>query len=198
MSSTTPVLEEQSPLERRLGHAVRACLVGAGVAAVGGGFGLLLLWGGVVMPGWAISASLLLVTAGLALVRALLGHRARRGPRWPRRRWGLLAVATGVVSGILALGDLGATYTVLPSSGPGTCRAVVREHSFLFAGSGDLYVVGPTGLGRPVSSWTADDGYEPVASGTYDFGWVDGEAHLSVSGRPGDPVWPSQHAFRCP
>ena len=159
-------------------------MVGAGVAAVGGAFGLLLVWGGLVVPGWAISAGLLLMAAGLALVRALLVHRARRDPgrsgrpaRRLGRRWGLLAVGAGSVSAVLALGDLGATYTVLPPAGSSDCRAVVREHSFLFAGSGDLYAVGPVGLGRPVSSWTADDGYEPVASGTYEFS----------SGRRGGP-----------
>jgi hypothetical protein len=186
----------------RLDAAVRLCLLLAAVATVGGMFGFLLVWGQLVIPGWALSASLLVLSLVLAIARALLRRRnaAPGEERSARRRspqWVGIALMAGVCSVIGGVGDLGATYTVLRPPGPGFCQAAVREHSFLFAGGGELYAVGLGGFGRPVSSWTADDGYQPIASGSYDFTWDAEGALLSVHGGP-DPVWPALHDFDCP
>ncbi|MFJ6314285.1 hypothetical protein [Pseudarthrobacter oxydans] len=186
----------------RLGAAVRLCLLLAAAAIVGGMFGFLLVWGPLVVPGWALGASLLVLSLALAVVRAFLLRRnaASGEQRSARRRsplWVGIATVAGVCSVIGGVGDLGATYTVLRPPGPGFCQAAVREHSFLFAGGGELYAVGLGGFGRPVSSWTVDDGYQPIASGSYDFTWEAEGALLTVHGGI-DPVWPALHDFDCP
>ncbi len=201
--------ERSALIERLLGWGAAACLVLAALAVAGGlTVGFVLVWGGQVMPSWAVSAVLLAISLALVGARTLMRkHRARRsdehGP--PARRaagwtaaWvtGAASVALGSALGLAA--DQPATYTVLASSGPGTCQVAVRESSFLFAGAGDAYAVGPGGLGRPVGSWTADDGYQPIASGTYDLEWDDGSAVLSLHSDVGNPVWPASHFFDCP
>lgn len=187
----------------RLDQAVSLFLLLAAVAIVGGMFGFLLVWGELVIPGWALSSSLLVLSLVLAIVRAFVrdyrnaASGEQRSTRRSSRLWVGLAVLVGVCSAISWVGDLGATYTVLRPQGPGFCQAAVREHSFLFAGGGELYAVGLGGFGRPVSSWTADDGYQPIASGTYEFTWNAEGALLSVHGDI-DPVWPALHDFECP
>lgn len=74
---------------------------------------------------------------------------------------------------------------------------MVRETSFLFAGSGEVYAVGASGIGWTRSSWTADDGYEPVASGTYELHWSADGGTLTVNGTTTNPVWPSLHELDC-
>ncbi|TLM80859.1 hypothetical protein [Pseudarthrobacter sp. NamE5] len=186
----------------RFDQAVSLCLFLAAVAIVGGMLDFILVWDDFVMPGWALSASLLVLSLGLAIVGAFVRHprKAASGEQGSNRRGsGLragLAFLVGVCSVIGGVGDLGATYTVLRPQGPGFCQAAVREHSFLFAGGGELYAVGFGGFGMPVSSWTADDGYQPVASGTYEFTWDNEVALLMVHGSV-DPVWPTLHDFKC-
>ncbi|MFF2412571.1 hypothetical protein [Streptomyces sp. NPDC058092] len=60
----------------------------------------------------------------------------------------------------------------------------------MFAGSGEVYAVGPTGIAwRPSGSWQADDGYRPIAAGTYELRWSrDGGGTLLVRGTEGNPV----------
>lgn len=187
----------------RLDQAASLCLLLAALAVVGGMFGFLLVWGEVVIPGWALGASLLVTSLVLAIVRAFVRHSRSAAPgehrstRRSSRIWVGLAVVVGIFSAIGGVGDLGATYTVLRPPGPGFCQAAVREHSFLFSGGGELYAVGLGGFGRPVSSWTADDGYRPIASGTYQFTWGAEGALLTVHGDI-DPVWPALHYFDCP
>ncbi|MHA7224024.1 hypothetical protein ACX80S_17165 [Arthrobacter sp. RHLT1-20] len=186
----------------RLDQAVSLCLFLAAVAMVGGMLGVVLVWGDLVMPGWALSASLLVLSRVLAIVGVFVRHRRKtasgeqRSTRRGSRLWAGLAVLVSVCSVISGVGDLGATYTVLRPQGPGFCQAAVREHSFMFAGGGELYAAGFGGFGRSVSSWTADDGYQPIASDTYEFKWDNEGALLQLHGA--DPVWPALHDFDCP
>ena len=177
------------------------CAVLAVVVMLGGWGGLLWVVAGHVVPGWALAGVLLGVLLAQRLARRLALRRERgadAGARSVRRPWlmTLLTVVAAVGSGLDAVGDVGATYHVLTPTGPDGCRAVVREVSFLLAGRGDVYAVGASGIGRRLSSWTADDGYRPIASGTYTLRWATGGV-LTVSGRSGDPVWPALHEGPC-
>lgn len=202
MNSTWQSLRHRATEADRLDQAVSLCLSLAAVAMVGGMLGVVLVWGDLVMPGWALSASLLVLSLVLAIVGVFVRHRRKtasgeqRSTRRGSRLWAGLAVLVGVCSVISGVGDLGATYTVLRPQGPGFCQAAVREHSFMFAGGGELYAAGFGGFGRSVSSWTADDGYQPIASDTYEFKWDNEGALLQLHGP--DPVWPALHDFDCP
>ncbi|MFF7858734.1 hypothetical protein [Streptomyces sp. NPDC007904] len=82
-----------------------------------------------------------------------------------------------------------AEYHVLRPAGPEGCTVVVRETSFLAIGNGEAYAVGHTGLALGESgSWTVDDGYRPVAAGTYALGWGRDGGFLRISGTSTDPV----------
>lgn len=189
--------------ERRLEGAAAWCLLVAVAALVGWWFGVVWAWGRLVVPGWAFSAGLLGVSILLTIARARVRRRRIRAISGPRaaglRSFGftLVAVLVGLANAFALWVDLPATYTLLRPAGPGFCQVAVRESSFLFAGRGDVYAVGFAGLGREVSSWTADDGGRPIASGSYELQWDDEGAVLSVSG-DGDPVWPHQHEVPCP
>lgn len=176
------------------------CRVLAAVVVAAGWSGLLLVVGGRVVPGWALGGVLLVASLTPGLFRRRVREPAP-GPRDAGRRPGwaltLLTVGTALAGALGALNDLSATYHVLTPDGPGGCRAVARETSFLFAGSGAVYEVGPVGIGRRVGSWTADDGYRPIASGTYELTWGTDGGVLNVSGRGGDPVWPALHEVDC-
>ena len=200
-----PTRQAPTPtIEKRLDQAVGLCLLVAAGAVVGALCGYLLVWGGEVVPAWAVGAALLVVSLVLAAVRSIV-RKQRKGATGevpPRRRsawWSALAVLTALCAGFLGLADFvfDAGYKVLQPSGPGFCQAAVREDSFLFGGGGELYAVGFGGIGRAVSSWTADDGYNPVASGSYDFTWTSEGALLRVHGGSFSPVWPAQHEFDC-
>ncbi|MFJ2890857.1 hypothetical protein ACIO53_32890 [Streptomyces sp. NPDC087305] len=158
---------------------------------------LLLVVGGRVVPGWGVSA--VLFALALVLWRSFV-RAGRRGeavllsvvrPGWLRPTTVLLIVAA--VSGIAwgALDDLisDARYYVLRPTGPGGCTAVVRETSFLVIGDGEAYAVGRTGLGLgEAGSWVVDDGYRPVAAGTYELDWERDGGLLVISGSGTDPV----------
>ena len=158
---------------------------------------LLLVVGGRVVPGWGVSAVLFVLALVLwrSFVRA--GHRGEAvllsvvRPGWLRPATVLLIVAA--VSGIAwgALDDLisDARYYVLRPTGPGGCTAVVRETSFLVIGNGEAYAVGRTGLALgEAGSWVVDDGYRPVAAGTYKLDWERDGGLLVISGSGTDPV----------
>ncbi len=138
--------------------------------------GLLLVVGGSAVPGWVVAGACL---SGALLV---LLHRSRR-PRGRVPRW---AVATVLVAGTLgggvaALADLGygAAYLSLDPASAGGCRVVVRETSFLRAGGGSIFVVdGSTGIARRALTYTADEGYRPVAAGAVTLTWRDGVGTL--------------------
>ena len=202
------MMSASSAIERRLGRAAASSVLMAALALAAGFFGLVLVWGALVVPGWAVSAVLLGISLALVGARALLRTRRARhagaqepaSPRSARRTaaWAAGAAVVALVSGLGFVADRPATYTVLGAAAPGSCQVAVRESSFLFAGAGEVYAVGAGGLGRAVGSWTADDGYQPVASGTYELEWEDGSAVLSLHSSAGNPVWPASHTFACP
>ncbi|MFJ3418563.1 MULTISPECIES: hypothetical protein [unclassified Streptomyces] len=178
--------------------ALTAAGVGSlALGAVASWSDLLLVVGGRVVPGWEVSAVLFALALVLwrSFVRA--GRRSEAvllsvvRPGWLRPATVLLIVAA--VSGIAwgALDDLisDARYYVLRPTGPGGCTAVVRETSFLVIGDGEAYAVGRTGLALgEAGSWVVDDGYRPVAAGTYELDWEQDGGLLVISGSGTDPV----------
>lgn len=186
-------------------HSVRvpsAVSTAAGIgslalAAAASWSSLLLVVQGRVIPGWGVSAALLVVSLVLrwALTRVgrptgtsrLLRKRADRA----RLGSGLLIVTAVLGTAWGAADDLisNVDYRVLRPAGPGGCTAVVRETSFLVTGNGEVYAVGRTGLALGESgSWTADDGYRPIDAGTYELSWARDGGHLRISGTSTDPV----------
>ncbi|MFD3440319.1 hypothetical protein ACFWU3_22730 [Streptomyces sp. NPDC058685] len=123
---------------------------------------------------------------------------AADAPSLPQKRAGSARVAARllIVTAMLGIAwgaadDLisNAEYHVLRPAGPGGCTAVVRETSFLVIGNGEAYAVGRTGLGLGKSAaWTVDDGYRPVAAGTYELDWRRDGGRLRISGTSTDPV----------
>ncbi|MFE2885774.1 hypothetical protein [Streptomyces sp. NPDC059272] len=178
--------------------ALTAAGVGSlALGAVASWSDLLLVVGGRVVPGWGVSAVLFVLALVLWRVFVRAGRRVEAvllsvvRPGWLRPVTVLLIVAA--VSGIAwgALDDLisDARYYVLRPTGPGGCTAVVRETSFLVIGNGEAYAVGRTGLALgEAGSWAVDDGYRPVAAGTYKLDWGRDGGLLVISGSGTDPV----------
>lgn len=162
---------------------------------------------GHVVSAWAVSMALLcaaLVSMRVAAVRRRAMADADAAPR--RRVWmqvlrGLLVAAAAIGSALGAAGDVSAEYHVLQPEGPNGCLAIVRESSFLSAGRGEVYTVstaGPVGIvGWPSGSWTADDGYRPIAQGTYELRWGRSDGALTVSGSEVNPVMDGVHSLKC-
>ncbi|MFE9472562.1 hypothetical protein ACFY7F_22610 [Streptomyces griseofuscus] len=185
-------MDEPRAMRRERGAPAVRTAVGVGgicLAAVASWSSTLLVVRGQVVPGWGVSAVLL----GLAVVLRWGLHRVGGSARSRRVRVGsrvLIGVAVfGTVWG--AVDDLvsDARYFVLRPVGPGGCTAVVRETSFLVIGNGEAYAVGRTGLALGAAgSWTVDDGYRPVAGGTYTLDWGPGGGLLQVRGTGTDPV----------
>ncbi|MFD4608036.1 hypothetical protein [Streptomyces sp. NPDC058451] len=170
---------------------------GLTIAAVASWSSLLLVVQGRVIPGWGVSAVVLVLS--LVLRRSLIRMGSTAGAsRLPRKRatWARLGSPLLITTAVLgtaggAADDLisGAEYHVLRPAGPGGCRAVVRETSFLMIGNGEAYAVGRTGLALGKSgSWTVDDGYRPVDAGTYELVWGRDGGLLRISGTSTDPV----------
>jgi hypothetical protein len=185
---------------RRMVTGRAGLIVVAAMAVAAHGCGLLLIAGAHVVPGWALGAALLVAALIAGPTRSSsgpAGTAATTGsPRWMRALTSLTVV--GCLVGGAA--DVSASYHLLKPAGPGGCRAVVRETAFLFAGSGAVYtgyVAGPIGAAWRGSSWTADDGYRPIADGTYELRWGLGGGILVVSGTDGNPVWPALHDVDC-
>ncbi|WDZ85386.1 hypothetical protein [Micromonospora cathayae] len=174
------------------------CVLLAFALMIAGWSGLLVVVAGQVVPGWALAGAVLVVPVVVRLIRAKAPVTDGTGPSWVRTLLSTLATtvtALGVLLGAAA--DTAATYHVLEPAGPDGCRAVVREVSFLFAGSGDVYAVGSLGVGRRMGSWTADDGYQPIASGTYRLEWHADGGLLTVGGRNTDPVMSDIGTITC-
>ncbi|MET8075824.1 hypothetical protein [Streptomyces sp. NPDC005303] len=185
------------------------CVLGLVLAAVVSWGSVLVVVAGRVVPAWVLGGALIVVSLVLMGVHGV--RRRRSAPddgdtavtagRYVPRRFGyvLLTVLAVVSVGFGVLGDLGAQYLVLRPSGPGGCTAVVRETAFLMAGSGEVYGVGgSTGVAwGPSGSWFADDGYRPVAEGSYELTWGRGEGVLVVHGSSGNPVYPAIHSVDC-
>lgn len=183
------------PVLRRLEAACLALATMTAVAQLGA---LLLVIGGTVLTFWAASGMLLIASVTLRLVS---GQAARRNDVPPfaahfRLLRSIVASAVCLIFLGGAFSDLGASYRVLDPPAANGCRAVVREFSFLFAGRGDVYVVKFGGIGLRASSWTTDDGYEPVARGSYTLDWDGNVGVLNLIGGI-DPVWPAVHTIPC-
>lgn len=174
------------------------CLLLAAVAAMANLCGLLSVIGGTVLTFWAVSGVLLAASVVLRLVSWRSARRTASPPLAARVRLLRSILTFGVV--LVCMGaaviDTSASYRVLDPPGASGCRAVVREHSFLFAGSGSVYAVGFGGIGTRASSWTTDDGYEPVAHGFYTLRWDGDTGVLNLVGGI-DPVWPAIHTIQC-
>ena len=168
--------------------ASTSCLVVvalAALAAVASWGDVLLVALGLVVPGWATGAVLLVVALVLVLVLAARRSTVERAVS------GLVVAAAGLGCVVGALDDVASTadYRVLQPAGPHGCTAVVRETSFLKIGNGEVYAVGPTGVAMGRSgTWVVDDGYRPVAEGTYDLHWGRDGGTLAVRGTEADPV----------
>ncbi|WP_432168316.1 hypothetical protein [Streptomyces sp. bgisy031] len=191
--------------EERAQHSVSpsptaSTAVGIGslvLAAVASWSSLLLVVQGRVIPGWGVSAALLVMSFVLrrALTRVDDPADAVRVPRsrarWARLGNGLLIVTAVLGTGWGAVDDLisDAEYHVLRPAGPGGCTVVVRETSFLVIGRGEAYAVGRAGLALGTSgSWTVDDGFRPVDAGAYDVRWGPDGGALLIRGTASDPV----------
>lgn len=158
---------------------------------------------GRVVPSWVLSATLIFVS--LVLMRAVaVRHRSTvdrttsRRLTLPRFIRGLLVAAAGLGSAFGVLGDFSSEYHILRPTSPDRCTAVVREASVLFGGWGEVYAVGPTGIAwRPSGDWVADDGYRPIAEGTYQLHWSPDGGTLAVSGNGHDPVMDGLQSVDC-
>lgn len=54
------------------------------------------------------------------------------------------------------------TYRLLPTASQHSCRALVRDHSFLTSGNGAAYALhGETGIARRVASFPTNDAERP-------------------------------------
>ena len=183
----------------RLFRASVILLVLAPLCSVLGWTGFLFVLGQQPVPGWATGGVLFLASMVLLKVDAFRQRSIKSTDRTRRRPWfmTLLAVVSVIFSGLGALDDLSSAkyYVLSPASSDG-CRVAVREFSFLFAGRGTVYVVGAAGIGRKVSSWTADDGYKPFSSGNYELKWYSGGGSLILHSNS-DPVWPALHEINC-
>jgi hypothetical protein len=192
-------------VELRLGRAADFCVLLAFVVLISGWCGLVLVVSGQVVRGWAVCIILLVASLVLVIIRA--ARRRQSGPGTTKQgrsilgAWALrLMVLVAGTGGLLgALGDLGfdATYQVLEPQGPDGCRAVVRETSFLMSGGGEVFAVSGVGIGWRMSDWTADDGYRPIAAGSYTFQWGADSGILAIGGSATDPVWPGIHEVSC-
>lgn len=169
------------------------CVVGALLLTVMNWAGWLVVVLGRAVPLWVPAAALLFVALGLVVWAAA----SRRSPwRVSQRsrllRWSSIVVAVAAAGGVAlaAAADLafGATYSVLEPSAPSGCRAVVRETSFLFGGSGEVYAVSGWGVGHRVGSWGVDDGYRPIANGHYEVQWGGDGGVLRIWGGAQDPI----------
>ena len=155
---------------------------------------------------WLFVGGLLVGTAGV--VMSVVERHRRPGVREPRRRGSgagravaiaMLVVTAGVVAGLGWLFSHDTDAMVLEPPSAGGCRVVVQEHSLLMSGSGTVFVLPAHDLvARRVSRYSTDDGYRPVASGSYSLTWTGEQGLLEVSGSGSDPVWPGLHEIDCP
>lgn len=122
----------------------------------------------------------LLGLATVALLATALGFITRR---WPHRGSFVLALFTafallGVLCFIFLIlfANSGRNYTPI-ETGSSVRDVVVRETSFLFLMSGEVYERNGLFL-TPRQSFVADDGYQPFRDGEYDAEWVGDQLRL--------------------
>lgn len=199
-------METEQRRTRRVPRSALYPVITAGcllLSCAAGWSNVLLLVAGRVIPSWAMSAALLLVSLvlmGVTAVRRRSEDERKTGRRvaLPLFLRGLAVVVAVLGSAFGVLGDVGAEYHVLHPTGPHGCRAVVRETSFLLVGGGDVYAVGRTGIAwRPAGSWRVDDAYRPIAKGTYELEWGPESGTLELRGSTTDPVMDGVHGVDC-
>ncbi|QAY70712.1 hypothetical protein [Xylanimonas protaetiae] len=153
--------------------------------------------GGLVVRGWVVGGVLVAIAVALLLVLRVAGRAVVPNGLPERRcpagvfRWLVASVVLAALSvGAAGAGDFlfGASYRILQPEGPGGCRVVSREESFLFSGTGDAYVVAGSGIGRRVGTWDVDDGGRPIEAGAFELTWGADDGVLVVSGTPGSEV----------
>lgn len=104
-------------------------------------------------------------------------------------RLSFAAVLTVSVLVSMIVVDLGSSrYSILPEQSDGGCRVVVREYSFLLAGSGHVGIVQPGSITTQwLGKYGADNGLMPFSRGAYALKWNGKTADLDFSG--GGPSW---------
>lgn len=168
-----------------------AALATAGLLLIASWSGLIIVLDTVVVPHWALPIGPLFLAGALAGTGRR--HRQAEPSVWMLPSWLTIVLAVLVVTGsALTVGAAtmsGADNRVLEPPGPDGCRAVVRETSYFMSGGGDVYSVTPFGVGWRTGSWRSDDGYRPIAAGTYQLSWgTDGNGLLVLQGGQGDPI----------
>ncbi|WP_432492934.1 hypothetical protein [Kineococcus gypseus] len=142
----------------------------------------------------AIGGTIALISAAVHRVHAL-ELAARRPGRRVLRTVGLAlaTTATLLASGIAALSigllDAVSGYHVLSPTSAQGCRVLVAEDTFLLLGSGRVFLVPPGSRSpRQVATFSADDGYAPITSGTYRLTWNGSTADLDIWGSEDMPI----------
>lgn len=170
------------------GATPAAAIAVAMLVAVLGFFAPPVVIGDSLVPPFVIHAG-----ATLAAVLALAWTGARTGRPGTAALLGIGVLCVLLVC-LHALWSLATTtYTILEPAGPGGCRVIARESSFLMAGEGSAGTVGPHG--GPVwltNDYFVDDGGTPIRDASYELTW--GEGGSAVLGIPEsydfDPVEP--------
>lgn len=100
----------------------------------------------------------------------------------------ILAFFIGSVLLLAALVAGISTPYVLPETSPSGGRLIVVDRAFLLVGKGDVYYAAPGSITTEhIGSYLTDDGYNPIAYGTYSLTWTDEEPDFSIWG--GGGVW---------
>lgn len=157
-----------------------ACVLLGLAAILASATGWILVIGSRVVNPWMVSSTLLMA----ALVFRWLGNRGGdpADTETPSLALVLLAACMGAGIAFGALLEAGTNSFILDPQGPEGCRAVVQESAFLMIGSGEVYAVGSSGIGRQAGEWNADDGYRPIEAGDYTLEWNTAGGELTVGG----------------
>ncbi|SFB30634.1 hypothetical protein [Cellulomonas marina] len=178
--------------------AVLGAALAVGLALVGERLPTVVLGSWVLRPEVPALTLAVLVPVASAVASALAPLRS-----WVPRA--LLAVVVAVAwasAGWVAFLGWAACWSVPEPAGPGGCRVVVKEISFLLLGGGDVFVLAPGQrvLDDPQTTYGADDGYPPIAAGTYSLRWEGDTARLRLwSAYPqGAPITDQPDPLTCP
>lgn len=106
----------------------------------------------------------------------------------------ILLLALGISAAVTAT----ARRVVLPSTGPGSCRVVATESSWMFSASGSLGTVhAPVAFADMQARYSGDDGETPITNGNYKLSQEDNSVTVQLYGSPGNPVLPNLHTLHC-
>jgi hypothetical protein len=140
---------------------------------------------------WDFELAAMALGISALVVATMIAQPVRRG-RMIRIAMGsvlmVLVVLSVPLTALVSFGSGG--YRVLPERSEGGCRIVVRESSFLLAGSGSVGIAQPSALTVDwARAYRADDGLQPFSSGLYGLRWEGPVADLQLGGTGGDPIW---------